>query len=59
MFSIVEASVSLLLEQRLFDGDGLVGFTVQVRVFKQISILTVSNILRDNTKQQHKVMMYE
>lgn len=59
MFSIVEASVSLLLEQCLFDGDGLVGFTVQVRVFKQISILTVSNILRDNTKRQRKVMMYE
>jgi len=42
MFSELEASVSILLGQSLFDGDGFVpGFTVQVRVFKQISVQTI------------------
>lgn len=50
MFSELEAGVSTLLGQSLFDGDGFVlGFPVQVRVFKQISIQTIENISRGST----------
>lgn len=53
-FSILEAWVSVLLEQSLFDGDGFVlGFAVQVGVFKQISIQIIKTF-SDCTKLQCK-----
>lgn len=59
MFSELEAWVSTLLGQSLFDGDGFVpGLSVQVRIFKQISIQSkiFSEVVQNSNA--NKVMNY-
>lgn len=59
MFSELEAWVSTLSGQSLFDGDGFVpGLSVQVRVFKQISIQSKIFSEAVQNSNANKVMNY-